>query len=171
MKECPHCHKPVEDGAPICNHCGAILPPAGPAAFAPPETAASGRPASITLALKLIVASWVIYLLTVPFNPYLAEEPLGQIAIYLFIDTLIVFVLLWKIYERQNWARIAYLVLCIASTVATLAELESTFQANLFYGISEAGTLVVDLYAAYLLYRKGSQSWFAKKPGSGNKAA
>lgn len=174
--ECIYCHKIIEKAAPICRHCGAILPPEGfparepvrvVAGGSPEDAVAGGKPASVALAVRLMIASWVIFVLSCPFNPDFIGDTVLSGAVVILISALIVFFLIWKINERRNWARITYLVLCALSVPASVMDLQGYFDSNLFYGIIEVIMQVIDLYTLMLLFKKESGAWFSGSPKTG----
>jgi hypothetical protein len=153
---CSFCAAVLEPNQALCPRCG--RPTAIPAASPGADT----RPSSVTAGIMLLLISWVIGLFS--FAAILFRIGLR----FSFIQT-IFFSILWlaliiALWQRQNWARIAIVVLIVwnvanlALTFIRMAGMNAPMW-GLSIGVGEA---IMRIVAVLLLFRPQSNAWFKK---------
>ena len=156
MAYCSYCAAVLDAGQPVCSRCGRPTP----AASAFPE-----RPASINLAVILILVSSGISLISFVSVLFATSgRSFGLPATFLFRS--VVFLILWIafaicIWQRQNWARFAILVL-LAYGAGNL--LLTSLRVPINWGF--ALTLIIialRLGAIVLMFKPESNTWFNKR--------
>ena len=72
--------------------------------------------------------------------------------------------LIWKISQGRNWARVTFLILFITGFIIAAVSLPLTIrsgQLNLADEISVAVQILIQIYAAFLLAANPGKSWFS----------
>ena len=99
--QCPACHNEVEsESATFCNHCGAPLSAAAPAAVPLPADAPSAPPATASSGLSPNAAAAIAYITPIPAILFLVMEPYNKTPLVRFhsiqsIGLAVVWVALW----------------------------------------------------------------------------
>jgi hypothetical protein len=141
-------------------------PKAAVADIAPENPAPKTRPQQIVLAMRLVIASYVLSLLSLVINwDYFAT--LGSVTyavIQQVLTTAIMVWLYWKVFLGRNWARIVVLI----STVVGLVVMFSGSTAKLLAAMPLAPKIVmwfgtaVSLVVVWLLFLSPGREWFRK---------
>ena len=160
MAYCPHCAAVLDPNLAMCASCGQLVNNAPP----PPLAAVDAQPQSVRLAVILLLISWAIPLLMLARAAMIYGFRFGIMAQSLAVAvvgiSLIAF--LWK---RQNWARIAMLVLIVWVVGNLVANILRLIGGHITWGWAPSiATGILRICAAYLLFRPESNAWFKKSP-------
>lgn len=143
-------------------------PPKSAVADITPEHAAlKERPQQIVLAMRLVIGSYVIGLLSmvIDWDYYVSLQPLSKTVIRQLITTALLAWLYWKVYLGRNWARIVLLVsavlglLMIFSGPGVRLMAAAPITARILMWFSTGITLVV----LWLLFLSPGREWFRKR--------
>lgn len=143
----------------MCSRCGR---PTGAVAI-PAATLMEGvRPGSVTAATAILLLTWVFGLVSL-------ATVIMRLGARISLTQSVLFSLLWiliiiMIWQRQNWARIAALVLLlvnIATLAFTLVRIAGSNVAWLGFAFP-VGIDLLRIFAVYLLFRPQSTAWFKK---------
>lgn len=125
---------------------------------------AISKPSPIRLALRLLWVGFAIGPLKLVLNwAYLVSR--SGVAFNIFVigftsATYCFFV--WKISERKNWARIAFLVLFVLGVVPYLFVLRSEFPRSPLLGTMSILQAGIQGWGLFLLFTRPGNAWFRK---------
>jgi hypothetical protein len=158
MAYCPHCAAVLDPNLAMCAQCGQLVNAAPP----PAPAVLDARPESVRLAIILLLISWAMPLLLLARAATIYGFRFGIMAQSLAV-AVVGIALIAFLWQRQNWARIAVLVL-ILWVVGNLAmNMLRLVGAHITWGWAPSiATGILRICAAYLLFRPESNAWFKK---------
>ncbi len=122
------------------------------------------RPRQVTIAVALL---WVSLALGVPAwhlsasrDPETASHP--AFIVFTAIVLVLSVTLNVLIYRGRNWARILLLVLFVIAGALLLVPVDEPVPAGVLENTLNAGTLVLEAVALYLLFTRPGASWFRR---------
>jgi hypothetical protein len=129
----------------------------------PPEIAdRDDRPPSVSRAITLLYVTLGFGLLrsVLEFTRLAGTSN----AVFALIIQIMVFALMWlivfKIGRRREWARILYLVLFILGTPLSVKPLLVSLSATPISGVLGLAQIAIQIYALVLLFRSEGRAWF-----------
>lgn len=139
-------------------------------AVADPVEVRAERPPEVTLAVKLLWASFFLGLVALFYQPALKNAAAPGQWVGVLIGMAIIFGLwAWvisKIARGRNWARVLFLVIGILGTVINLLATPmvlSFYKAQPLSGVIALINFVLEIYTIYLLLTAPARAWF-KQP-------
>lgn len=125
------------------------------------------RPVEVTRAIYCVLASLALAPVKIIFNLNYLEAlgipMLGMFIIPLVINLPAVF-LLYKIHTGRNWARIIFVAFVILGAVSSPHEILAELERSPIVGVISVSQLLLQLFAAWLLFVDPSKSWFKSPP-------
>ena len=149
--------------------------------YAPPVSAVTDpaefrgeRPKEVTLAVKLLWISFFLGLAGTFLQPITATTPGHSVPgqwIIVLIGGAIVFgmwaLVIAKIAQGRNWARILFLVLVVlglAVTISVIPTALALYKARPSSGVLSLTNFVLEVYTMYLLLTAPAREWFKQSP-------
>jgi len=138
------------------------------------STDVPGRPRSVITSVALLISSLLIGLAgSVLQLPKLTENPqLKGLPIELIVSiavptmavvAILVSFLIYKIYQRRNWARITLLVLFILGIPLSIQPVMQSFAQHPLLGLLQLVQAMLQIGAIILLFVKPSRDWFTSQ--------
>jgi hypothetical protein len=158
MAYCPHCAAVLDPNLAMCASCGQLVNDAPP----PPPAVVAAQPQSVRLAIILLLISWAIplFLLARAVMTYGFRFGIMAQSLAVAVVGIALIAFLW---QRQNWARIAMLVLILWVVGNLAANMLRLAGAHMTWGWAPSiATGILRICAAYLLLRPESNAWFKK---------
>jgi hypothetical protein len=155
---CPFCQEEIKNKAIKCKHCKSMLN-AMESDNTKPIKALQAKPQQIVLAVKLMYIVLAIGIVNSLIAPDIGH--VGPLGTLLSIGVIILSVafLARNISQGRNWARLAYVILCIIGLPVSVIALYSIMQiSSLCFIISIVQTFIT-LYIMFLLLKKESKQW------------
>ena len=120
------------------------------------------KPSEVSKAIKLLFLSFSISVLfTIFYFTNQIESPVFLIAF--FIASGFTILLILKIMQGKNWARITYLVLFILGIPGIIESFPSALENSFYHGLFLIVPLTINSIALILLFKKTSSQWFISK--------
>ena len=123
------------------------------------------KPRTVTLAVNLLWASIAIGLVKIPLDlPALAAIPHPGI-VWTVIALLLAFfcLLIWKISQGRNWARITYLVFFLIGLIPAIPTLLDELGRSPVLAVLSIAQFIMQGYAVFLVFANPGKNWFQKK--------
>jgi hypothetical protein len=125
------------------------------------------KPQAVTIAVMLYIASLFlgvgVMMLDYDYMVAQMQMPAAGLYVAMIVSILITLLLIWKISQGRNWARIVMLVLFVFGSYTAFTTTMQSFERSTLLGLLQTAQMLIQIAALVLIFIPPGSEYF-KKP-------